>query len=218
MPFPVNSAETTQVNLQFALLLRDGFAQSDELLGGVTVSCGAIEGRRKDSSGVFLFFDLKPGPLVFTVESDPYTPYYLPTRIAASVPMPSALWPAFPDLTIADPDLPLGDPGQTAAYKAQRQQVSLLPAVQYPFPAGSTLIRGTVRHGGALLSAATIQQAGGIDDAYTTGRDGQFVLFVTQPPSLPQSVTINAKHAGLADGNVNVVLLRGQSVSIRIDL
>ena len=34
-------------------------------------------------------FDLKPGPLVFTVTSDPYTPYYLPTQIATNVPMPS---------------------------------------------------------------------------------------------------------------------------------
>jgi hypothetical protein len=218
MPFRVNAAEITQVNLQFALLLRDGFSQSDELLGDVTVSCGAIEGRRKDSSGAFLFFGLKPGPLVFTVASDPYTPYYLPTQIATNVPMPSALWPAFPDQTVANPNLPLGDAGQTAAYKAQRQQASLLPAAQYPFPGGATLIRGTVRHGGAPLSAATVQQAGGIDVPYTTGADGQFVLFVTQPLSLPQPITVNAKHAGLADGNVNVTVLRGQSVSMSIDL
>jgi hypothetical protein len=197
-------------------LLRDGCSGSDQLLGDLTASCGPIAGRRKDSSGVFLFTGLKPGALVFAVSSAAATPYYLPTRIQINVPMPQALWPAFPDQTLADPNLPLGDSGQTAAYKAQRQQATLLPSAQYPFPAGATLIRGSVTQGAQPLAATTMQQGGGVDTAYVTGADGQFVLFVTEPPALPQQITVTASHAGLASQNINVTVLRGLTVSTPI--
>jgi hypothetical protein len=218
MAFPTLQAESVEVTLQFALLLRDGFANSDQLLGNVTVASGGIEGEQKDSSGTFLFYDLKPGPQSLTVSSNSDTPYYLPATIAVTVPMPSALWPAFPDVTLANPNLPLGDPGQTAAYKAQRQQATLLPTTAYPFPRDATLIRGMILHGGQPLAAATVQQTGGTDPAYTTGADGQFVLFLSSPPGLPQTVTVNAKHAGLADGNANVTVLRGLTVSVTINM
>ena len=216
MSFAIGPPEKILVTLQLALLLRDGFAGSDDLLGDVAVSCGAIEGQRKNSSGVFLFFNLKPGALLFEISCASSTPYYLATQIPINVPMPSPVWPAFPDRTIADPTLPLGDPGQTAAYKAQLQQATLLPSVAYPFPGGSTLIRGTVTHGGQPLSAATVQQVGGTGTAYTTGADGQFVLFITNPPTLPQQVTVSVTHADLADGNASVTVLRGLTVSTTI--
>lgn len=218
MAFPTLQGESIEVTLQFALLLRDGFADSDRLLGNVTVASGAIDGARKDSSGAFLFYGLKAGLQSLAVSSDPDTPYYLPTAIPVTVPMPSALWPAFPDVTLADPSLPLGDPGQTAAYKAQRQLATLLPTNAYPFPAGTTLIRGTVMHAGQPLANATVQQAGGTDPAYTTGTDGQFVLFLANPPGLPQQVTVNAKLAGLVDGNKNVTVVRGLTVSTTITM
>lgn len=219
MPFPTLQAESIQVvSLQFALLLRDGFADSDQLLGDVTVTAGTIAGKQKDSSGAFLFFDLKPGPQSFAISSGTYTPYYQPAKVVVTVPMPSALWPAFPDRTLADPTLPLGDPGQTAAYKAQRQRATLLPSTGYPFSAGTTLIRGSVMHAGLPLAGAVVQQTGSSDPAYTTGADGQFVLFVSSPPGLPQAVTVNAKSAGLADGNANVTVVRGLSVSVVINM
>jgi hypothetical protein len=218
MPFPVHQPESIQVTLQFALLLRDGFASSDQLLGDVQVSCGAIDGRRKDASGAFLFFDLAPGACRFNVTSDLDTPYYQPTALNINVPMPSPAWPAFPDRTLADPTLPLGDPGQTAAYQAQRAQATLLPTTAYPFPAGATLVRGTIQHGGQPLPAATVQQQGSTDPAYTTASDGQFVLFVSNPPAVPQQITVNATHPGLAGGNVTVTIVRGLTVSTTINL
>lgn len=218
MPFPTLQGESIEVKLQFVLLLRDGFADSDQLLGNVTVASGTIDGEQKDSSGAFLFYDLKPGPQSLAISSGPYTPYYLPTTIAVTVPMPSALWPAFPDVTLADPTLPLGDPGQTAAYKAQRMAATLFPTNSYPFPAGMTLIRGTVLHGGQPLAGATVQQAGGTDPAYTTGVDGEFVLYLANPPGLPTQVTINATHAGLAAGTANVTVVRGLTVSVTINM
>jgi hypothetical protein len=218
MSFPTLQGESIEVTLQFALLLRDGFANSDQLVGNVTVASGTIDGQQKDSSGNFLFYDLKPGPQSFAVSSGPDTPYYLPTKIAVTVPMPSATWPAFPDVTLANPNLLLSDPGQTAAYKAQRQLATLLPTNAYPFPAGTTLIRGTVLQGGVPLAAATVQQAGGTDPAYTTGADGQFVLFLSSPPGLPQAVTVNSTAAGLPAGSASVTVTRGFTVSLTINM
>jgi hypothetical protein len=218
MAFPTLPAESIQVSLQFALQLRDAFADSDQLLGDVAVTSASVRGQQKDASGSFLFFNLKAGARVFAVASGPYTPYYQPTSIAVNIPMPSPLWPAFPDQTVADPSLPLGDAGQTAAYKSQRRQATLLPSTAYPFPGTSTLIRGTVMHGGLPLAAATVQQTGGTDLAYVTGADGQFVLFLSNPPAVPQVITVTAKHAGLADGSVNVTVTRGLTASATINM
>jgi hypothetical protein len=218
MPFPTLKGESIQDSLQFALLLLDGVANSDQLLGNVRVASGNLVGQQKGSSGAFLFYSLKPGLQAIKVSSDRYTPYYLPATIAVTVPMPSPQWPAFPDLTLANPDLPLGDPGQTVAYKTQRKTATLLPTTAYPFPEQATLIRGVVEQGGNPLEGAVVTQVGGIDPAYTTGKDGGFVLFVSNPPGLATQVTINAKSAGLADGNVNVTVLRGLTVSLTINM
>ena len=218
MPFPTHPPESRVTTLQFAVQLRDAFADSDQLLGDVKVSSGAVNGVRKDASGTFLFYNLKAGQQALAVRSGRDTPYYVATDIAVNVPMPSKLWPAFPDVTLADTSLPLGDPGQTAAYKAQRTLATLLPTNAYPFPPGSTLIRGTVTHAGAPLSAATVQIQGTSGPAYVTGSDGQFVLFLPAQSGLPQQVTVNAKHAALADGNANVTVLSGLTVSVAIDM
>jgi len=218
MPFPILAGETLEDTLQFAVQLRDGIADSDQLLGTVTVVSGDIAGQQKGASGTFLFYNLKPGPQTLAAASGEYTPYYLPAKIAVTVPMPAPLWPAFPDVTQADPNLPLGDPGQTAAFKAQRQAATLLPTTSYPFLAGATLIRGTVLHGNAPLAGATVQQAGGTDPAYTTGADGQFVLYLATPPGVPTQITVNATSAGLPSGSANVTVLRGLTVSVTINM
>jgi hypothetical protein len=221
MPFSTHAAESIVTNLQFALLLRDGLTQSDELLGDVTVKGGAIGGLRRESSGAFVFFALKPGPQVLSVRSADDTPYYQPLDVAVIVPAgpaPASLWPAFPDVTKADPSLTLGDPGQTAAYRDERAAATILPSTAYPFPEGATLIRGTVTHAGRPLALATVQQVGSADPAYTTGADGQFVLFWRAAPGIPQSVTVKAIHAGLADVSVSITVVRGLTVSAAIDM
>ena len=218
MPFPTLTGEPRLSTLQFALLLLDGVTNSNQLAGDVTVTAGAIEGQQKDSSGTFLFNGLKPGAQTFTVASAKYTPYYLPTKIHITIPMPTASWPAFPDVTLATPTLPLGDPGQAAAYKAQRQQATLLPTNQYPFTPGTTLIRGTVLHNNLPVAGATVQEASGSDPAYTTGADGQFVIFLSNPSGIPQQVTLNATAAGLPAGSAPVTVIRGLTVSVTIQL
>src|SRR5437763_10870684 len=140
MPFAIKEPPENVLNvtLQFALLLRDGFADSDQLLGEVTVSAGAIKVKRRDSEGTFLFYKLKPGAQSFSVESGSDTPYYLPKKVDVAIPVqqpvppaPQYPWPVFPDVRLADPDLLLGDPAQKQSYKKQRQAATLFPSTAY---------------------------------------------------------------------------------------
>lgn len=213
----------TNFTLQFVLLVRDGFADSDQLRGEVTVTAGTIKVTRRDSNGSFLFYKLKPGAQSLAVESGLNTPYYLPTKTAVMVPVPQPAppapqypWPVFPDVRLADPSLPLGDAGQKAAYKQQRAAATLFPSPAYPFPEGTTLIRGTVSHGNTKVAGATVQRAGSTDPAFTTGPDGEFVLYWQDAPGVSQNVTLNAKAPGLADQNPTVTVMRGLAVSISI--
>ena len=90
MPFAIHEPPESvkNVTLQFALLLRDGFADSDELLGVVTVTGGNITGQRKNSTGTFLFYGLKPGAQHLAVSSDAETPYYLSAKVGIQIPVP----------------------------------------------------------------------------------------------------------------------------------
>jgi hypothetical protein len=226
MPFAIHEPPEAvkNVTLQFALLLRDGFADSDELLGVVAVTGGNISGQRKDSTGMFLFYDLKPGVQQLTVSSDPDTPYYLPAKVGIQIPVPDPpppvpfLWPAFPDIRLADPKLPLGDPGQKAAYKTQRAAATLSPSIAYPFPEGATLIRGRVTHGGGPLAGASVQQAGSADPGYVTDSEGQFVLYWQDAPATPKAVTLNLTAAGLPAKSAAVTVMRGLTVSTTVDI
>ncbi len=218
MPFPTVANESITTTVQFALQLLDAVTSSGDLTGVVTVTSGAIEGEQKGSSGTFLFNGLKNGAQALAVSCGPSTPYYVPATINTTLPPQNPRWPAFPAITLANPTLPLGDPGQTAAYIAQRKQATLLPTNQYPFPVGSTLIRGTVTQGGNPLAGATVAEASGTDPAYTTGADGQFVIFVSSPPGTPQQVTLNVTVAGKAAGSGTVTVIRGLTVSVTIPL
>jgi hypothetical protein len=229
MPFAIKQPpeSVTNVTLQFALLLRDGFADSDELVGEVVVAGGSMRGVRKGVSGSFLFFGLKPGAQSLLVSSDGQTPYYLSKKVDITLPLPDPpapipayKWLAFPDIRFADPKLPLGDSGQTNAYKQQRVSATLFPTAAYPFPEGTTLIRGTVTHGGSdhPLSGVTVQQSGSNDPPYVSDDHGQFVLYWQDAPGIPQSVNLIAKSAGLADKTVAVTVIRGLGVTTTIDM
>lgn len=213
-----SSAESRKIVLSFALLLRDGFADSDQLLGDVSVSADGVAGQRKGMSGVFLFFGLSAGQHTFAIGGEPSTPYYTPTQILATQPMPDPLWPAYPDIKLADPTLPLGDPGQTAAFVKQRQAATLLPSTSYPFPADATLIRGTVTRGGKPLADATVQSAQPQCFPYTTSADGQFVLFLTGLSGAPKPVDLSAKRAGMSDGKASVTPLPGSTAVVTIEM
>jgi hypothetical protein len=228
MAFAIKTAPDEVINftLQFALQMRDAFADSDDLLGEVTAKAGSVEGERKNSSGAFLFYDLKPGDQELLIESSDETPYYQPAKVTVRVPVsqppppaPQYPYPVFPDIRLADSKLMLSDPGQTVAYKKQRSAATLFPSVAYPYPEATTLIRGVVTHGGAdnPLTGATVKQIGSNDPAYVTDDHGRFVLYWKNAPGIPKTVTLNVK-ADVGEKNVSVLVIRGLSASINIDL
>jgi hypothetical protein len=161
---------------------------------------------RKTPQAIFLYFGLLTGEYVAHVRSnmdlpEQSPPYYLPADIRITVaglpittPVQQPIWPAFPDINLADNTKPLDDPTQNPAYLTQRLAATLQPSTAYPFPAGSTLVRGTVYANGEPLSGATVESS--ISQLpYLTGEDGGFVLFFTQISGLDQTVTLQATHA-----------------------
>jgi hypothetical protein len=162
---------------------------------------------RKDASAFVFFADLPPGPHVVEVRS----PYYVPRDVTVTLPFPDAGWPAFPDVTLANEDLPLGSPLQPAAYRTQREAATLVPAPGYPFPPDATLVRGTVRSGGLPLAGAAVRRAGD-PLAYVTERSGDYVLFFDDVPGVGAAVTVQATHPLHAPVSTTVQALRGTTV------
>jgi hypothetical protein len=218
MSFPVGPLEAFETKLVFALLLRDRLRLQDTLEGGVTVTAGLQAGFQKDSSGTFLFFNLSKGSVGFKVRSNPDTPYYLPIDLTVTIPLPSPLWPAFPDLSLADKTLPLWDPNQPAAFRAQFLESCLSPSCAYPFDSGATLVRGTVLKAGAPLAGVTVSDTAGATWPYVTGADGQFVLIFQEPAALPTPVTIRAELAGNPTVDTPVTVLRAVTGTLTIKL
>jgi hypothetical protein len=219
MNFPIGPLEHLGLRLAFALLLRDRLTFADALFGNVSVTAGSRAGSRKDSSGTFLFFALPNGAVDFAVRSGADTPYYLPIDITVTIPPPSPPppWPAFPDISLANPDLLLWDPNQPDAYRTQFLQCCLSPAIAYPFDPSATLVRGTVLQGDTRVTGVTISDLGSLALPYVTGADGQFVLVFQKPPSQP-NVTIRARRAGNRDVEVSVAVRRAATVSAVINL
>jgi hypothetical protein len=220
MSFPTTPLESDVTQLSFALLLRDGLSFGDELFGDVTVTAGSSVGARKGSSGEFLFFGLGAGPLMLSVRSGLDTPYYLPADVAVTLPMPSPGWPAFPDATLADPSLPLWDPNQPEAYRKQFLTACLKPSIAYPFAAGVTLVRGTVQKASTGKSLEGVTVSAPSDDAipYVTGYDGQFVLALQKPPSLPAPIAIRAQRPGGPAVDNQVTVRRAATATLTIKL
>lgn len=218
MSFAILPLERRVTNLVFALRLRDGLTLQDQLLGDVSVTAGPRAGWRKDASGTFLFLDLPNGPFTFQVRSATDTPFYQPVDIDLAIPFGSALWPAFPDTGLADTSLPLSDPGQPAAYRAQFLQSALRPATAYPFDPEATLVRGAVMTGANPVAGATVFDVAGDALSYVTGADGQFVLVYANPPLSSATVTVRVQRGGHPDVDTLVTVRRGATASTQINV
>src|SRR5205823_9946610 len=103
-----------------------------QLVGRTTVTLLGLDKKpiEKPSEGAFVFVGLAPRNYTVQVRSNgptetgkptPDRPYYLDLDRPIVLPMPHALWPAYPDLFLANQNLPLDDPAQPAAYRAQRR-------------------------------------------------------------------------------------------------
>lgn len=165
------------------LLLWDGFSGSNVLAGEVLAQVGNTEPLFQKSTSTFVFGELKNGSYTVNVKSSPDEPFYLPVNFSLTLPMPEPLdspwdpkpvWPAFPDILLADPDLTLDDPGQSPSYLGQRSLATLEPSTGYPFPAGATLLRGTVTAAGAKLAGALVSTS-------PFAQPGQFQVVVANP-------------------------------------
>jgi hypothetical protein len=209
----------------FGLNLYDGFTGEPQLQGEVMVSIGkkkaAVE---KSFPAMFVFPNLPPGSYSISVEAAPDTPFYSNVSIPINTPMPDPLWPAYPDISLADKSKPLDDPSQPAAYRAQRALATLVPTPRYPFPPGATLLRGTVLAGTVPLAGATVERVAsgslgqGGDSAVSDG-NGEFVLFFTDVDGMGEVATIQATHPLRPNtGQVQVTLQRGTTTSTRIVL
>jgi hypothetical protein len=198
--------ETMQETLQLALRLTDRYTRGSELAGIVTANVAHRETANRVTADTFIFRRLSAGPWTIDVASDPNTPYYVPVSIPVTLPMPDALWPSYPDLSLADKTKMLDDPTQPAAYRHQRDLAALLPSAKYPFPSGATLVRGTVFAGTSTnpLGGATVRVVGGTQFPYLTRADGEFVLFFESPPHATQTVTLRASFGGKPDVDVSV--------------
>lgn len=182
---------------------------------------------RKTPAATFLFFGLAPGAYTLEVRSnrtsaDQAPPYYLPTNISVTItdlPIVAAaqkpVWPAFPDINLADQTKPLNDPTQSEAYRVQRQAATLQPTAAYPFPIGSTLVRGTVFANGLPLAGAKVQRLGD-DLSYPTGDDGAFVLFLTEISGIGTTITLQATHALHPPVQQKTDVHRGMTVATNI--
>ena len=168
----------------------------------------------KRAAGTYLFFlDLPAGASVIEARS----PYYLPRDITVTYPMPSLGWPAFPDVTLANEDLPLDLPSQPAAYRAQRGAATLTPSTKYPFPQDATLVRGTIRAGGAPLPGASVSRMGN-PLTYVTDAGGDYVLFLNDVPGVGAPVTIQVTHPQHAPANAPVQALRGMTALLDLTM
>jgi hypothetical protein len=155
-----------QCNPSLVLLLFDGFTRTSALAGDVVVEIGNVKPFFENPPARFVFGNLSNGDYVINVQSAPDEPYYLPVNIPIALPFPrpadslwqeaKPVWPAFPDIVLADPSKMLQDPAQTAPYLGQRALATLIPTTAYPFPAGATLVRGSVTASGSPLSSALV--------------------------------------------------------------
>jgi hypothetical protein len=177
------------------LLLFDGITGNGELAGNVVVQIGDVKALYHNPPATFVFGNLPDGNYVVNVQSQADEPYYLPVNIPIALPSPRPadtlweqppVWPAYPDIVLADPNKALQDPLQTPAYLGQRALATLLPTTAYPFSGGATLVRGSVTVSGRALSGALVTTALGAQP----GQVAVTVLTPTGATSAVQTMTI----------------------------
>jgi hypothetical protein len=210
--------ETVNTKLVFALMLRDRLMLDAALAGDVVVTAATRTGLRKGGAGDFVFIDLESGPTVFKIRSAAATPCYRPVDLALVLPVGGALWPAYPDINLADRTLPLASPAQPPGYRAQFLACALSPDIAYPFAPEATLIRGVVEHAGAGVADATVFDVAGDALPFVTGPTGEFVLAYLHPPLLVAQATVRVQRQGEADVDVAVEVRRGRTATVSINV
>lgn len=218
MPELINAdPDVLTLRADFVLLLTDAYTRTPGWQGIVKATVAGMPETRpfvplvKYEQGAFVFSGLAAGNYTFQVRSHPDTPYYEPIDFVVALPFGTAKWPAFPDVALANQALSLDDPAQPAAYRAQRAQAALKPALTYPFPADATLLRGTVEHAGNALPGATIERV--VDNVAALSNDaGEYVLEFPLVAGTKQVFALKVSHPQEGVKNVNVEVERRTTV------
>jgi hypothetical protein len=210
MPHLVTSdPDKQQLRIVLAVLLSDAYRSDGTVLGGLVVRTKNGAAYRKDDGSTFIFYQLPAGVNTVSVSSAEDPPYYQPVDIAVVTPMPDPKWPAFPDRSIAQ--------ANPAAYRQQLALTALRPTTKYPFPENATLARGRVLAAGNPVAGATVRRDGanpGLE--YSTGGDGEYVLFFDKVQGAAEKLKLRASAAGHPDALVDVQVVRGETISADI--
>ncbi len=233
--------DVRELKLVFALMLLDRFTETNQLAGRITVRIANQPFDRpfvplqQPGVATFFFFDLPSAAYTLQVRSNregkvddpvlpqddepPYylsePPYYFGVDIPIVIPPANDRWPGFPDLLLADQDKPLNDPAQPLVFRQQRARASLQPTNAYPFPAGASLVRGSVLVAGNPVENALVRRVGD-DLEYRTARDGHYVLFFNKVKGASEPITLRSTHPPQPDKDQPVTIQRGMTVTQNI--
>jgi hypothetical protein len=235
--------DVREQKLVFALMLLDRFTETNKPVGKLTVRIAnqpfepPFVPAQQPGQTSFFFYELPAAAYTLQVRSNregkaddaripqedepPFylsePPYFFGVDIPIVIPPPNNLWPGYPDVLLADQTKPLNDPTQPVAFRNQRARATLQPTNAYPFPGGSSLVRGRVLANNNPLGNARVRRFD-INDGleYRTGADGFYVLFFKSVKGADEPITIRASHGLHPDKDQAVTVRRGMTVTQNI--
>ena len=198
-------AEERVAKLSLAVLLQDDFAPNKRTIGKVKVSIKEQHLQATQNlSGYYIFMDVLDGDYTIQVISD----YYFNIEEEVTLPVP-------------DPRNPV-------------KSITLIPVPYYPFPSGTTLVKGVVKD---ELSAQPVAGANvrilnpevgsrttkkGEFALYFTGLKEQDVIKVNKKKYVKgdtnQNLTLEIIHPDYADKQVNIEVEENKTTSITITI
>jgi len=235
--------DVREQKLVFALMLLDRFTETNQLAGKISVRIAnqpfepPFVPAPQAGQASFFFYDLPAAAYTLQVRSNregkaddaripqedepPYylsePPYYFGVDIPIVIPPANDRWPAYPDLLLANQTKPLNDPTQPLAFRDQRARATLQPTTAYPFPTGSSLVRGRLLANNNPLGNARVRRFDFNDGLeYRTGADGYYVLFFKSVKGADEPITIRASHVLHPDEDQPVTVRRGMTVTQNI--
>lgn len=178
-----------RTKLTFAILLKDAFASGRKLFGR---SSTALQNNAKqpiiNRSGIYCYTDLPVGK--YSVATD--TGFYRDRTI---------------DIETAELDT-----------KFPAVDVSLEPDLNYPFPSGTTLLKGVVKSEGGAIVAEALVEIKDMNKEFVTNEMGRFVFYFKGLEEAEEKVTLDVSHDGFKNKKEHVNVIQGETTVIEITL
>lgn len=175
--------------LTFAVLPRDGFAPQKGLTGGCQISLAGGEAAPvMNRSGHYCFVDLPAGDYTVVTSAK----YYLDQEVAIAT-------------ALLDP-------------KSPAIAIDLEPSLAYPFPPGTTLLKGRiVDPAGGVVSGAQVEiQSFG--RRFVSDKHGMFLFYFKGLDQEEERIRLEVSKVGFRDKHRNVDIERGVTGFIEITL